>query len=244
MSIVGRFTSQFQPFRVCMWHAGRCGSSVIADLVSRDGRIYWAGEILENPSHEWAGLPRDEALQCCRTAIDRKRYQAGRTPFGFEMKMWHHKRLGLTKEDMRYLTIDLGFRLHIVLERKNHLRQHVSGEIGKLTGTFHRREGSTASTRTLTVDPEGVMRGAESYERYFADLRSMLPGHLHLTYENDIERDPREAYAKVMRHCGMKPATVQTDMRKTTARPLHDVIENYDEVASALSGTPHEWMLA
>jgi hypothetical protein len=32
-------------------------------------------------------------------------------------------------------------------------------------------------------------------------------------------------------------------MRKTTARPLEDVIENFAEVADRLNGTRHEWML-
>jgi LPS sulfotransferase NodH len=226
-----------------MWHTGRCGSSVVADLVSRDGRIYWAGEILERPSNEWSGLSGGEALHRCRKAINRRRYEAGRSPFGFEMKLWHHDRLGLTAPDMYGLTTELGFGRHVVLERRNHLRQHVSGELAMLTGRYHRREGSQASTATLTVDIERVIRGADRYEQYHADLRAMLTGHLYLTYEDDIEADPSAAYAKVMRHCGIEPGHVTTDMRRTTARPLEDVIENFAEVADRLNGTRHEWML-
>lgn len=243
MNIVRRFLSIFQPFRACMWHAGRCGSSVVADLIRDDGRIYWAGEILEQPTHQWLELLHEEALYRCGNAINRKRYEAGRAPFGFEMKLWHHHRLGLSASDMRRLTRELGFKIHIVLERKNHLRQHVSGKLAKLTGRYHRREGSKASTRTLTVDLDRLMPGIDWYEQYHAELRSMFPGHLYLTYEDDIEADPIVAYAKVMRHCGLEPRSVTTDMRKMIARPLVDVIENYAEVAQALSGTRHEWML-
>lgn len=243
MSIVGRCLSTFQPFRICMWHTGRCGSSVIADLVSRDGRICWAGEILERPSKEWSGLSGEEALRRCRKAINRRRYEAGRSPFGFEMKLWHHHRLGLTATDMYGLTTELGFRSHVVLERKNHLRQHISGELARLTGRYHRRAGAPASAATLRVDTERLMLGVDWFETYHAELRRMLPGHLYLTYEDDIEADPHVAYAKVMRHCGLEPRDVRTDMQKTTARPLGDVIENFAEVADRLTGTRHEWML-
>lgn len=242
MSIASRVLSAFQPFRVCMWHTGRCGSSVVADLISRDGRIYWAGEILDRPSKEWSGLSADEALYRCRKAINWKRYEAGRAPFGFEMKLWHYHRLGLTTPEVHRMVARLGFGKHIVLERRNYLRQRVSGRVAEESGRYHRRAGQNAAAEKVKIDLENLMDVIQLWEG-FGGIRAELGDHLHLTYEDDIEGDPTVAYAKIMRHVGLEPHDVTTDMRKTTARPLADVIENYEDVAAALSGTRHEWML-
>lgn len=245
MGIVSRALSAFQPFRVCMWHTGRCGSSVLADLISSDGRIYWAGELLEQASNEWheAGVTGSEALRRCRKAITWRRYDAGRSPFGFEMKLWHLHRLGLRPEEMHGLIADLGFGKHIVLERKNYLRQRVSGRLAEVSGRYHLREGEQASAATVRVDLETMMDFFRRCETYYRSLDELLPGHLRLTYEDDVERDPSVAYARVMSQVGLEPRRVTTDRRKTNPRPLVDVIDNFDEVAARLSGTPHEWML-
>lgn len=226
-----------------MWHTGRCGSSVVADLIRDDGRIDWAGEVLEQPSNAWTGLKGDEALRRCRDAISRRCYDAGRKPFGFELKLWHHHRLELTASDMNGLTTELGFRLLVVLERKNRLRQYVSGRLAARTGQYHRHAGEGASAATVDIDLDAMGRLFDLYEGYYRILRGMLPGALHLTYEADIEADPTVAYAKIMRHVGLDPASVTTDRKKTTDRPLPAVIANFQEVADRLSGTRHEWML-
>lgn len=243
MSIARRILSTFQPFRVCMWHTGRCGSSVVADLIERDGRIDWAGEILERPSKDWSGLNGADALRRCRKAINWRRYEAGRKPFGFEMKLWHHHRLDLTTRDMADLMADLGFGRHVILERKNTLRQRVSGRVAEESGRYHRRTGEEPASVSVTIDLATLAHFMELCEAYYRSLRNIHPHAVYLTYEGDIEADPTAAYAKIMRYVGLEPQGVTTDRQKTTDRPLPDVIVNYGEVAEALSGTAHEWML-
>jgi len=243
VKIVRRLLSRYQPFRVCLWHTGRCGSSVVADLIRRDGRIDWAGEVLERPSIEWAGFSGEGALRRCREAISRRRYDAGRMPFGFEMKLWHYHRLDLTTLGVRNMVAGLGFEKHVVLERRNYLRQRVSGRVAEESGRYHRRAGEKPAAVTITIDLDTLMHFIELCEGFYGTIRAALSDHLYLTYEDDIEVDPTAAYTKIMRHVGLKPQAVTTDRRKTTPRTLRNVIENYEEVAEVLSGTRHAWML-
>lgn len=226
-----------------MWHTGRCGSSVVADLIRRDGRIDWAGEILERPSIEWTGLNAEDALRRCRGAIDRRRYDAGRRPFGFEMKLWHYRRFELTTLGVRQMVSSLGFEKHIVLERKNYLRQRVSGRVAEESGRYHRKSGEEPAAVSVTIDLDTLMHFIALCEGFYGTIRATLSDHLYLTYEDDIEVDPTAAYRKIMRYVGLDPHPATTDRRKTTARSLGNVIENNEEVAEALSGTRHAWML-
>lgn len=243
MNIVRRFLSRYQPFRVCLWHTGRCGSSVVADLIRRDGRVDWAGELLERSSIDWAGLNGQEALRRCREAIERRRRDAGRMPFGFEMKLWHYYRLEQTTLGMRHMVVGLGFDKHIVLERRNYLRQRVSGRVAEESGRYHRKAGEKPAAVTITIDLDTLMHFIGLCEGFYGTIRAALPDHLYLTYEDDIEVDPTAAYMKIMQYVGLEPHGVTTDRRKTTARSLRNVIDNYEEVAEALSGTRHAWML-
>lgn len=243
MKLVRRLLSRYQPFRVCMWHTGRCGSSVVADLIQRDGRIEWAGEVLERPSIEWAGLSGEEARRRCRKAIDRQRYDAGRKPFGFEMKLWHYRRLQQSTLEARRLVTGLGFERHIVLERRNYLRQRVSGRVAEESGRYHRKSGEKRAAVKVAIDLDTLTHFIELCEEFYGTIRAALSDHLYLTYEDDIELDPTAAYTKIMRYVDLEPDAVTTELRKTTTRSLRNVIENYEEVADALSGTRHAWML-
>ncbi len=111
--------SVLRDLNICMWHIGRCGSTVIADLIQQDGRIDWGGEILEdfskNPPPK-AIKSSDIPKEVYRKIKKRQRI-AGYRPFGFEMKLWHYERLKLEFEEVFEILQQLGFNKNIVLER-------------------------------------------------------------------------------------------------------------------------------
>ena len=39
--------SILRPLNICMWHIGRCGSTVVGNLWDQDSCIVWGSEILE-----------------------------------------------------------------------------------------------------------------------------------------------------------------------------------------------------
>jgi hypothetical protein len=66
---------------------------------------------------------------------------------------------------------------------------------------------------------------------------------LQLTYEDDILKDPRIAYRRVCGYLGLEPCPAFVRHARSNPFRLDEIIENYDEVKQALSGTEFEWML-
>ena len=66
---------------------------------------------------------------------------------------------------------------------------------------------------------------------------------LHLSYEEHIQDNPKEAYLKICEFLQIKPKKVDVRLSRTNPYPLKDIIENMDEVRDYLHGTPYEWML-
>jgi hypothetical protein len=100
--------------------------------------------------------------------------------------------------------------------------------------------------RAHFVDGESLPLVAflEGFDRFHAALDDVLGDEaLRLTYETDILDDPRQAYLATCRWLDEVPAPVVVRFARTTPFPLRDVIENFDEVAEALHGTPWAWML-
>ena len=126
--------SIFRPFNVCMWHIGRCGSTVVGDLLNQDGRIVWSSEILEPYSREveTRNLQR-EAWKGAKRRIRYKQLTAGARIFGFEMKLWHLKRIGVEAKTALNFLKQNKYDKHILLERKNYLRAIVSSFVGLST---------------------------------------------------------------------------------------------------------------
>ena len=82
----------------------------------------------------------------------------------------------------------------------------------------------------------------EQYQR----LRTALAGEdvLELSYEEDIFNDPMVAYTKVCHWLGVESSPVQVRNRKTpSVMELNKVIENWNSVVEALSGTRYAWMV-
>lgn len=231
-----------------MWHPGRCGSTVIADLIQQDGRIDWAGEILErfskNPPPKImksGDIPKEVYRK-----IKKRQRIAGYRPFGFEMKLWHYKRLELEFEEVIEILQQLGFNKNIVLERKNYLRRGVSGEVARTVGQFHLKQGQERKSTKIkiNVSDDSYLNWLKFQERYYQELKEKLPrDFLYLCYEDDIESDPYNGYCKIMQNFGYSPKVLSTQLVKTNPYRLSDIIENYDEVCNYLVNTPYHWMV-
>ena len=67
---------------------------------------------------------------------------------------------------------------------------------------------------------------------------------LELVYEDQIERDPLNAYRDVCDFLGLHAVDVDLRHRKMTSGCLVDLIANLDEVRDCLSPTRFAWMLS
>lgn len=234
-----------------MLHVGRCGSTVVARMLDEHPDIAWDGEIFE-PSHR---VELDELPDLAPGEFISRRKARAPRHYGFETKYLpsHHLgALGVSLPEYLAMLRALGFHRFVALHRRNYLRRVVSGAVGRRAGTWHRATPGVSEPTAITLDPERVPFGREQrLLDVFAELaageaalRELLPGNaVWLTYEDDIAPDPGGAYRRICALFGVKPVWATPKLFPTNPFPLRAILDNYDEVAAVLSGTPHEWML-
>lgn len=234
-----------------MLHVGRCGSTVVAEMLGRHPSISWDGEVFEPKVRAKIGYEDVPPVAFLRDRI-------ARAPeiYGFEIKYLpsHHQRvLGLDLEGILQLTDSVGVSLYVTLHRRNYLRRVVSGVIGRERRRWHRTSDQPTPDTKVRVDLGAVPFGPrqpllevlEEMKKGEADLKSALLDRaaLHLTYEDDVAIDPVKAYTSVCEFIGITPEDVRPALGRTGTDRLESMVTNYDEIVEALSGTEYAWML-
>jgi hypothetical protein len=234
-----------------MLHVGRCGSTVVAEMLGRHSSITWDGEVFEPKVRSKIGLedvpPQDFLLG---------RIAAASNIYGFEIKYLpsHHQRvLDLDLAGLIHLAESVGVTHFVTLHRENYLRRVVSGVIGRERRRWHRTHDQPMPDAKVRIDPAAVPFGPrqplltvfEEMKRGEADLTVALRGRtaLSLTYEEDVAVDPAKAYASICDFVGVPPENVQPGLGRTGSDRLKSMVSNYDEIVDLLSGTEYEWML-
>ncbi len=237
-----------------MFHIGRAGSTVLANMLNQHPSIGWDGEIYAPTQRLWHGQGDPVLLMRQRAALLPRRW------YGFEVKAFHVRLVGKTLGDLVVAYRAGGSARFIVLRRENTLRKIVSTAVARVTGRFH-LFGQFApppdpdAVVRVRIDPHAhyidgetrpLVEFLEGFDRFHASLDEILASDdpLRLSYEADILADPQRAYRAACRFLGEEPVPVLMRFARTTPFPLREVIENYDEVALALEGTRWAWMLA
>lgn len=237
-----------------MHHIGRCGSTVLGDMLGRHAALQWDGEVFEPNARTWRNHAGDDDKADPLGFLRRRIASRTRPRYGFEMKFFHHDAIGVPLETFLDEVQSLGVSRFIVLRRRNYLRKIVSSLMAFATGRWHVRPGDAVSAAPVTINIDRVpidqgrlslldlMRG---FDRDFARLDELLADKpvLRLTYEEDIAHDPLQAYRKTCAFLGLDVQPVAVPYGKTTPFPLREVIANFDEVRAALRDTPYAWML-
>ena len=243
---------------IVMIHIGRCGSTVLGNLLNQHPHITWDGEVYQDVfrerQHADKSLPPIEDVDPARYLLHRSNRVFSRF-YGFEVKFFHLRALGTNidsyLEDLESL---LGKMHFIVLERRNTLRVIVSTVAARRTGVWHLGESQARPADLVNVDVDAVFVNRKNdglldllreFSRDFSDTEALLRNRsaLHLTYEDDIRRDPRAAYRKVCDFLDLPAVPVSTRFVPTNPAPLHEIVENFDDIRSLLTGTEFEWML-
>lgn len=250
-----RLRRQHRAANIAMLHAGRCGSSVLADLLNQHPGFRWAGELFEDMLPAYYRMAAERRAE---HVIGNSLYFRDCRYYGFDSKYLPEQHLHrdlANKTPVAYVALleKLGFSHYILLDRRNHLRRAVSVAIGTQTRLWNTDRPAGARI-TVRLDPARfVSYGCEmTLQQYFASLEEryrtfagLLRGQrlLELVYEDDIERDPMAAYRKVCAFLGIEPVAVQVRLQKLNPHPIRELVENFDEVAAVLKGTPYAWML-
>ena len=153
--------------------------------------------------------------------------------------------------------------LHVT--RRNHLRRLVSNERARKTGVYHRPgpagsllgesgdPGKSGGAGPVALSSHQLVRKLDEFEADRAFLSAFFADHerfLEIDYDEMFEsRDGGTGFSaslleKVAAFLGVEAKFDPLPREsKLTSGPLHELIKNYDEVESALRGTPHASLL-
>ena len=149
----------------------------------------------------------------------------------------------------------LGFSHYILLDRRNRLRKIVSSVIAH---NNRMRYHVSSETRTklkqvfidinnvsIDFDSKPLLSFLSDYDSQVSSITDMLKekNFLSLTYEDDIQDDPKVGYRQICDFIGLTPKDVKIELSRTNPFPVREMIENFEEVESLLKGTEYEWML-
>jgi hypothetical protein len=252
----GLLSARKRPGVVLMLHVGRCGSTVLANLLEQNPRVHWDGK-----------LPR-KALQLYGEDVRKVDHvqwisdqfaTSGDRFYGFEFKILTDQYpaiFGTTTAEFLKACCEIGVSHYILLARRNTLRHVVSHYASKNRGSWHAGSGDTVQKKEFALDISDITTGRapgrslvdylREVDAAHEEVRALLAGEkfLELEYERDIdEAGAQHAYTRICDFLDIPPGDVQIRNRKMNPYPLTSVLENYYEVANALEGTDFTWMV-
>ncbi len=238
---------------IAMFHIGRCGSTVLGDLLGQHPLLKWDGEVYEPKSVVWSRYATAADAADPLGFLARRVAAAGKPRYGFEIKFYQARMVNLPLETLVPRLDAMGFTHFIILRRRNFLRKVVSSIVAHASSRWHVPAGSVATLQRVVVPVDGVRIDhtvaplLDLLRGYDADLRrieSLLAGRpvLKIEYEEHLEHDPSVGYRAVCGFLGIEAPPAAVRLGRTTPFSLREVIENFDEVAAALRGTEFEWM--
>jgi hypothetical protein len=133
--------------------------------------------------------------------------------------------------------------LIVALRRDNLLRHVLSNMVAERRGSFVYRGTTPPPVSAFAVEPEHLIRWMRIRQQVGEQEEAALAGlpHVRLGYEHDLlDTSRHQATLDVLcEQLGLPPAEARTDVRRTVAGSIDDVISNLPAVAAALRGT--EW---
>lgn len=244
-----------------MFHIGRCGSTALASLLKQHKNMVWASEFYvhrvfmdwkrNNDGQEIKGEMPGDAIELLKDSMKDALHRS----YGFEIKPFHFQLIGYSMETFVASLEELGFTHYIILDRKNRLRKIVSSAIAHADKIkYHQGAQAKAKLKQIHLNVEKIEIDYDSkplldflsdYDRQFTSLARLLQpkNYLGLTYEDDVQDDPRLGYRRICEYTGMRSKDISVQLSRTNPFPLKDMIENFEEVESLLQGTAYEWML-
>jgi len=251
-TVVGRLLAPLTPPGILFFHHGRCGSTVVARMLSEHPRLRTFGEVLDKPFRlGQAPAPAANMLRACRTVAAPARTVA-------EVKFFECQHIAVYRHTIPEFLDQVrraGYDRYIVLDRRNYLHKVVSVAIASArAGKRAFKVGEEVPKTIITLDLQAVRiqgKAAPILELFDymdaqnAKLRQHLANEnvLELTYEDDIEADPRVAYDKICAWLGITPQPTAARLSRARQVPVRETVRNWDEVVAALTGTRYAWML-
>jgi LPS sulfotransferase NodH len=216
---------------VLIFAQGRTGSTLLESMLTGSGHFVGKGEVL---GKGWSRVRFP--LAYIRGLAKR---HAPRN-FVAHLKIYHltedRENAGASRVDPGLFLRELvanGWRI-IYLRRADPVRQFISTEVANARGHYHKFDDRPETT-LVTIDRERLIETVQWRDKIHEEERRALEGieHLEIVYERDL-LDPERHQATLDRtldYLGLERSPAKTRLRKLNARPLREVIANYDEFA-------------
>lgn len=251
------------PKEIVLTHFGRSGSTVLAKMLGQHSHIGWLNEIFSLEwirSSETYNFTLKQLLDLVADGSGKVRTTAPDAVVGHEIKLMNFlQNPSCNMVDYAAETLDQDRYLHVVLRRRNILRRIFSVYKAMTTKVYHVDTlDNSHAEKTYSVNmanlfdpdtgqtadtlPELLEKAQAREDSVLQNYKNLGLNYLLLTYEDDIEMDPRQAYYKILDYAGLEREEAQILLNKTS-RSLQTEVKNFSEVKAALAGTRFEWMI-
>jgi LPS sulfotransferase NodH len=208
---------------------GRTGSTLLGDLLRSHPAVFFGDEVLQ------------ARVRSTRVAVERLRWRHARHAVGFHVKIYQLTDDQGISDPGAWLRAmhRRGWRL-VYLRRENLLRHVLSNMTAQAVNRYEDRDGAGDDVQ-VHVDPAELVHWMNVRQQFGRDEVTALVGlpHLALSYERDLQDSTTwdATMQRVFGHLDLDPVPVATTLRRQNAAALADLIANYADVESALTGT-------
>ncbi len=249
---------------IVLTHFGRSGSTVLGEMLKQHSKIAWLSEFF---SVKWINdqasydFTLEEMMDMIGAEVEKIQAQSPGVLVGHEIKLMNFlQNPSCNMMDYARATANPERYFHVILRRRNVLKRICSVYKAAQTKVYHIQSGDTEyRAKTFKIDfsnlvdydtgqkgstfPELIDKALERENQVIANMKHAGIRHLDLVYEDDIESDPQQAYAKVVAALRLDPEPSRVSLSKTGAG-LRGELENYDELEQQMRGSDHAWMLS
>ena len=251
----GMLTARNRPGVGLMLHVGRCGSTVLANLLTQNPKMFWDGKIPRKSQQLYGkGITDFDYADWTKAQF----VISGDRFYGFEFKILSDQYPAIfdtTTSEFLNKCRRIGVTHYILLTRRNTLRHVVSHYASQYRGNWHADTTQQVKKKDFALDINAVTTGQapgrplvdymREVDAAHAEVRALLADEnvLEIEYERDIDEAGAEsAYERICEFLGITPGDVQIRNRKMNPYPLDSILVNYEDVERALENTEFSWM--
>ena len=247
----GPSTTKTGQKKLVMLSTGRCGTTLLQQALSQHSKIRMGGEpFCQDPKVNMFGellrkrfaieLPDEGLTPATRRRVTNADYMDAVLEC-VDVVSIHYWQLGSEFGPVDYYLLHRPDVRVLQLVRRNDFERYVSLQFALRNKVWHTSVGqSVPEQSTLRVDPADFLESTIRAEADRLRFREFFGDRLHTFYYEDIVSDWYESMAQIQRLLKVPVEPLQIRLQKTIRRPMHELVENYEEVREHCRNTAAE----
>ncbi|MGR3303164.1 MAG: hypothetical protein ACUZ8I_11750 [Candidatus Scalindua sp.] len=212
---------------------GRTGSDLLRSLLNSNPMIFCDGEILE------------EKVFFPMAYIKAKCASSRKNTYGFKLKIYQLTGNQHILQPEKFVSNLYNQNWKIIyLNRRNLLRQVVSGYVAQKRKSFHHRQGdSKIKFEKIHINYDVLINDLQERECFLMQEKEVLKHvpHITINYEDHLMHydNQQNTLNRVFDFLNVPSVSVKTNLVKITSSNLSNVILNYNEVKHVIAKTKY-----